>query len=162
MIKLPMTPSYLDGLLGGLFFLALLLLVEQWRSNEPRLFSYGQAKKARITPDVKPEQQSYYLLQKSDTLLYLSGSTDLLCEAPRLRLWDVNEDGKEDLYFEHCGGQGYVSGAEDALVYTALADHEFAFKKGIYPWLFDPFLVGLTRLLGLLLLFLLIYRYWQK
>ncbi len=162
MIKSLKIASYLDGLLGGLLLLVLLLLVEQWRSNEPRQFSYGQAKKVRIIPDVKPEQESYYLLQKPDTLLHLSGSTDLLCDPPSLKLWDVNEDGKMDLYFEHCGGQGYVSGAENTLVYTALADHEFAFKKGIYPWLFDPFLVGLTRLFCLLLLFLLIYRYWQK
>ena len=40
--------------------------------------------------------------------LSLDASTDTGCDPPLMVLLDLNGDGREDLYFQHCRGHGYV------------------------------------------------------
>ncbi|HVZ40481.1 MAG TPA: hypothetical protein VHI13_14475 [Candidatus Kapabacteria bacterium] len=58
----------------------------------------------------------------SGRVLYtLSGSTDLLCDAPSLLLADADGDGQADLFFRECSGQGLLR-------YRA-ATHDFSFQR---------------------------------
>ena len=39
----------------------------------------------------------------------LGGSVDLVCAPPFIILYDMNQDGKDDLYLHECGGHGYLA-----------------------------------------------------
>ncbi|HWO19337.1 MAG TPA: hypothetical protein VNO30_11195 [Kofleriaceae bacterium] len=56
----------------------------------------------------------------------LAGSMDLLCDEPYIFLFDVDGDGRLDVYHRHCGGHGYLkhAAATRTLAYENLGSVE--------------------------------------
>jgi hypothetical protein len=56
----------------------------------------------------------------------LGGSMDLLCDEPYIFLFDVDGDGRQDVYHHHCGGHGYLrhAAATRTLAYENLGSVE--------------------------------------
>jgi len=107
----------------------LYLCWEQYRRSNPSFFNQPNCPKVNIVTEEKNEWVHFYFIDvtTSVTLIQLAGSTDLVCEPPTLKLWDVDGDGISDLYFEECSGHGYLKIEDKKLLFIKLPDQNRQF-----------------------------------
>jgi hypothetical protein len=110
-----------------------LVVMQNWRKN-PNKFSSWDCAAVTISEKEKGETFSFNLIDPTtdDMVTQLAGTTDLVCDPPTLFIWDVNEDGTEDLYFQHCGGHGYLYCDGQTVIYQTLRDGDVEFKNFWY------------------------------
>ena len=126
----------------------LLVVMQNWRKSPDNFNSWECAAVTIIEEEKKREILLFNIIDPatSDIVTQLAGSTDLVCEPPRLFIWDVNEDGTEDLYFQHCGGHGYLYCDGQTVSYKILPDTDVSFK-GFWYRLFYNYN---SRMIGLI------------
>jgi len=114
-----------------------LLAIQNLRSN-PERFDDWTCPAVTIAQEERAEAVVYELrdVVTLDLITQLAGSTDLVCDPPRLVVWDVDRDGTEDLYFQHCGGQGYLSCDGLTIKYQSLHEADASFKSAGYRAVF--------------------------
>lgn len=112
---------------------ASLIGARKWHSN-PVTYDDWKCAAATIKREAVGESVAFKVVDSAsaEVMARLTGSVDLLCDSPRLKIWDVNRDGIKDLYFQHCGGHGYLACHGKAVRFVKLPDSAMAFKNHWY------------------------------
>ncbi len=123
---------------SALIVASLWFLADRSRRTDPVEFDAWRCPPVTVVRTEEKEAVLFELRDRvtSEVLIQLRGSTDLVCDPPRLVVWDVNGDGEEDLYFQHCGGHGFLACDGGSAEYEPLREADRSFQTVWYRAVF--------------------------